>query len=176
MSGNSEKRQSPLLIDEEYEGKEVIGIAFEKEKNSIVLDENFLLIQRIRKRERSRMVTAIVIVAVCTVAIISTAIRLLNGDVDYMQGQEVPETLYPIVTVYVTEEPATPEPTKEPPTPEPTQKATKKPKPSPRPTKQPTKAPTEKPIITKAPKPTDDYSEFDDGSNDNKNDDDTIIS
>jgi outer membrane biosynthesis protein TonB len=175
MNGNSENPQSPLLLDEEYEGKEVIGIAFEKEKDSIVLDENFLLIQRIRKRERSRMVTAIVIVAVCSMAIISSAIRLLNGDVDYMKGQEVPATMLPIVTVYVTVEPPTPEPTKEPSTPKPSRRPTKKPKPTQKPTPEPTMAPTQKPIITKAPKPTDAYPEFDDGSN-NKKDDDTIIS
>lgn len=171
MSGKSDDRQSPLLMDEEYEGKEVIGIAFEKDKNSVVLDENFLLIQKIRKRERSRMVTAIVIVVVFTVAIISTGIRLLTGDNTLLNEIEIVETIMPTEIIVVTDEPPTPLPTEIPKTPKPSRKPTRKPKP----TKKPTEVPTEKPIITKAPKPTEAYPEFDDGSNDKK-DDDTIIS
>ncbi|MBQ5561378.1 MAG: hypothetical protein IIT46_16615 [Lachnospiraceae bacterium] len=175
MSGKSDDRQSPLLMDEEYEGKEVIGIAFEKDKNSVVLDENFLLIQKIRKRERSRMVTAIVIVVVFTVAIISTGIRLLTGDNTLVNETEIVKTIMPTEIIVVTDEPPTPLPTEIPKTPKPSRKPTRKPKPTKKPTKKPTEVPTEKPIITKAPKPTEAYPEFDDGSNDKK-DDDTIIS
>lgn len=58
MSGNDKqnahdtKEKLGAVLDDEYQGKEVVFIAFDKEKTSVTLDDNFVIIEAIEK-ERS---------------------------------------------------------------------------------------------------------------------------
>ena len=57
MSGNDKqnahdtKEKLGAVLDDEYQGKEVVFIAFDKEKTSVTLDDNFVIIEAIEKRE-----------------------------------------------------------------------------------------------------------------------------
>lgn len=167
MSGIDEKslhklQKSDAILDEEYVGKEVVVIAFDKEKTAVRLEDNFILLQAIEKRERRTKVVAAVLAIVGLVGIVFAGIQMMQaGDA----RSSVP--VEPVVTAYV----VTMEPSQEPTvTPEvtskPTSKPTKAPKKTPKPTKKPkktkapvTKAPvkeapiTKAPVATKAPKP-----------------------
>lgn len=175
MSGKektSSETKKPInaLLDGDYIGKEVVFIAFDKEKTSVTLDDNFVLIQAMEKRERIVKIVATIIASVCLLGIVVASVKLLQA------GPSKEEVLVPVVTEtaivsetpFLTEKP-TVEPTKEP-TAEPTKKPTKKPKIV---TKEPivvTKAPvvteapviTKAPVVTKAPQPTKDPFEEED--------------
>ncbi len=154
------------LLDGDYVGKEVVFIAFDKEKSAVTLDDNFVLIQAMEKKERIVKIVATIIACVCFVGIVGASIKLLQAG---------PEEQTPIVIATETPEiSTTQEPTVEPteePTVEPTVKPTKKPKQTKKPkkaTKEPvvvtekpvviTEAPviTNAPVVTTAPKPTKD--------------------
>lgn len=161
MNGKEKTASEPIkpvnaLLDEDYVGKEVVFIAFDKEKSSVTLDDNFVLIQEMEKKERIVKIVATVIVCVCLVGIIGASIRLLQAGPADEENSSVVVTETP----YVSDTPmSTSEPTKEP-TVEPTIKPTKKPKRTKKPvvvTEKPiivTEAPmviTEAPVVTKAP-------------------------
>lgn len=149
------KAELSTVLDDEYQGKEVVCIPFDKEKSSVPLDDNFVIIESMEKREKTVKITAAVFSVVCLVSIVCASIFLVVSDgnrkrdtqVTGVQGTHKPTESTPTATVVVT-----PKPTKNP-TPRPTKK------PTPKPTKKPTPRPTARPVITKqpvtaAPKPT----------------------
>lgn len=181
MSGKektSDETTKPInaLLDGDYVGKEVVFIAFDKEKTSVTLDDNFVLIQAMEKRDKVVKILATIIACVCLAGIVVASVKLLQA------GPSREEQLAPVVTEMPvvsdtqipTEEP-TNEPTNEP-TVKPTVKPTKKPKRTKKPnkvTKEPvvvtnapviTEAPviTNAPVVTKAPQPTKDPFEEED--------------
>ena len=144
-----------LTLDDEYQGKEVVCIPFDKEKSSVPLDDNFVIIESMEKREKTVKITAAIFSVVCLVSIVCASIFLVVSDGNRkrdtqatgVQGTHKPMESTPTATIVVT-----PKPTKKP-TPRPTKK------PTPKPTKKPTPRPTARPVITKqpvtaAPKPT----------------------
>lgn len=164
MSGNENKPTESVktlhsLLDEDYVGKEVVVIAFDKEKRAVNLDDNFVLLEAIEKRERRIKMIATIIAGICFMAIILASVNLLQADhedgkrvVVMTETPKVQQT--PEATVVITEEP----------TEEPTVAPTKKPKKKPKRTKVPKRTPkpvvatevpvviTEKPVvITEAP-------------------------
>ena len=183
MSGNKNKPTESVktlhsLLDEDYVGKEVVVIAFDKEKSAVNLDDNFILLEAIEKRERRIKMVALFIAGICFMAIILSSVKLLQADsADGQRVVVVTETpkvqKTPAVTMVSTEEP-TQEPTV-PPTKKP--KKTKKPKRTRKPivvtqkpvviTEEPvvvTQAPvvTTKPVVTQKPKEDDPFVEVDD--------------
>lgn len=140
MSGNENKPTESVktlhsLLDEDYVGKEVVVIAFDKEKRAVNLDDNFILIEAIEKRERRIKMIATIIAGICFMAIILASVNLLQTDSE--DGQSV---------VVVTETPKVEQ------TPKATAVITEKP--TEEPTEKPTASPTKKPKKTKAPKRT----------------------
>lgn len=136
MSGNENKPTESVktlhsLLDEDYVGKEVVVIAFDKEKRAVNLDDNFILIEAIEKRERRIKMIATIIAGICFMAIILASVNLLQTDSE--DGQRV---------VVVTETPEVQQ------TPKATAVVTEEP------TEEPTASPTKKPKKTKAPKRT----------------------
>lgn len=164
------------LLDEDYVGKEVVFIAFDKEKSSVTLDDNFVLIQAMEKRERVVKIVAAILACVFLAGIVAASVRLLQAG---PPAEEEP-------AVIVTESPCvsdtqipTRKPTKEPAVLQ-TKKPTKKPKRTKRPKKateepivvteapQITEAPviTKAPVVTKEPQPTKDPFEEENASDD----------
>ncbi|MBQ1394537.1 MAG: hypothetical protein IIY81_13635 [Lachnospiraceae bacterium] len=149
------KAELSTVLDDEYQGKEVVCIPFDKEKSSVPLDDNFVIIESMEKREKTVKITAAIFSVVCLVSIVCASIFLVVSDGNRkrdtqatgVQGTHKPMESTPTATIVVT-----PKPTKKP-TPRPTKK------PTPKPTKKPTPRPTARPVITKqpvtaAPKPT----------------------
>lgn len=149
------KAELSTVLDDEYQGKEVVCIPFDKEKSSVPLDDNFVIIESMEKREKTVKITAAIFSVVCLVSIVCASIFLVVSDGNRrrdtqatgVQGTHKPMESTPTATIVVT-----PRPTKKP-TPRPTKK------PTPKPTKKPTPRPTVRPVITKqpvtaAPKPT----------------------
>lgn len=187
MSGKENKPTESVktlhsLLDEDYVGKEVVVIAFDKEKRAVNLDDNFILLEAIEKRERRMKRIAMIIAGFCFLTILFASVKLLQAD--YEDGQRIvvvtetpQEQKTPAVTAVITEE-RTQEPTVKP-----TRKPTKKPKKTkaPKPTQKPvvvteapvvitekpvvvTEAPvvTPKPVLTQKPKEDDPFVEVDD--------------
>lgn len=164
------------LLDEDYVGKEVVFIAFDKEKTSVNLDDNFVLIQAMEKRERVVKIAAAIIACVFLAGIVAASVRLLQAGTPAKEDPAAIVTETPCVSD--TQIP-TSKPTEEP-TVSPTSKSTKKPKRTKRPkkaTEKPivvteaphiTEAPviTKAPVVTKAPKPTKDPFEEEHSSDD----------
>ena len=86
MSGNDKqnahdtKEKLGAVLDDEYQGKEVVFIAFDKEKTSVTLDDNFVIIEAIEKREKLVKVAAAIFSLLCLVAIICASIFLMVSD------------------------------------------------------------------------------------------------
>lgn len=149
------KAELSTVLDDEYQGKEVVCIPFDKEKSSVPLDDNFVIIESMEKREKTVKITAAIFSVVCLVSIVCASIFLVVSDGNRRrdtQATGVQETHKPMESTLAATIVVTPRPTKKP-TPRPTKK------PTPKPTKKPTPRPTVRPVITKqpvtaAPKPT----------------------
>lgn len=149
------KAELSTVLDDEYQGKEVVCIPFDKEKSSVPLDDNFVIIESMEKREKTVKITAAIFSVVCLVSIVCASIFLVVSDGNRRrdtQATGVQETHKPMESTPAATIVVTPRPTKKP-TPRPTKK------PTPKPTKKPTPRPTVRPVITKqpvtaAPKPT----------------------
>lgn len=149
------KAELSTVLDDEYQGKEVVCIPFDKEKSSVPLDDNFVIIESMEKREKTVKITAAIFSVVCLVSIVCASIFLVVSDGNRRrdtQATGVQETHKPMESTPTATIVVTPRPTKKP-TPRPTKK------PTPKPTKKPTPRPTVRPVITKqpvtaAPKPT----------------------
>lgn len=183
MSGKESNRieenttaQTVSVLDEEYEGKEVISISFDKEKKAITLDDDFLLIESIERKEKLKKIVASLVTLCGSVLIICFGVHLTKSS-----ANEVPAiSATPRVTLQATMEVAetpeqtsvtTPVVTK---TPKPTSKPKKKPRATLTPTVQPTAVPTAKPTVAPTKKPTPRPTEDPFVIEDNKNDDATI--
>ena len=148
MSGNDKqnahdtKEKIGAVLDDEYQGKEVVFIAFDKEKTSVTLDDNFVIIEAIEKREKLVKVAAAIFSLLCLVAIICASIFLMVSDSkNARNGQSILAEASGGGTEYV------PLPTLEV-TKAPTIKPTRKP--TPKPTKRPEPKPTQQ-VITPQP-------------------------
>ena len=74
------KAELSTVLDDEYQGKEVVCIPFDKEKSSVPLDDNFVIIESMEKREKTVKITAAIFSVVCLVSIVCASIFLVVSD------------------------------------------------------------------------------------------------